>query len=242
MTEQLTIDFSSENFNDNHKLSLATLAQIMMAIQRILGRISNPENTYQAILYPWLQKNVTILTDEFNKVLKYNSEVNRSVIYYNVGGRLLYGTEIKMKYHSNVSLGHGNLGPFIEAAIQRTEFILNRKTPDRYENKQEYIESFETLKTNLNVFLEQLKKVQDDFKDTVTKARNTVNMNEVKQRRKEKTTIFRNKRTVLNKKDTSTTSNKTDNTDAQNNSDEQNSSDEQKDNTNTCTTDTVIYA
>ena len=114
----------------------------------------------------------------------------------NLGCRLPRGTRVRMRFHDKVQLGKGNFGPFMEALLQRLEFVLNRKTPERYNEDKEEFDAFEALKEDVKGYLDTLKKVQEDYNTVIEKARGTVDMDEVKKRRKEKYLAYRKKRSA----------------------------------------------
>ena len=208
MSQQtLSIDLNIFPFQGKYRLSTASLAQIVIGLEKTSERLDEPKNPYQQILYPWFKVLVPQLTASFKNLLKYGSEKERMTRFYNLGGKMPKGTEVRMKYHHNVNLGNGNFGPFIEASIQRVEYVLTRKTPLRYADDQEFLDAFNKLKEDLKPFLEELKAAQKSYSEIVDKARNTVNMEKVKKSRLEKVKAHRNKK-VIDKQSDSETSEK----------------------------------
>jgi hypothetical protein len=212
--ETLNIDLNQFLFKGTYKLSSASVAQIMIGLGKTVERLEEPKNSYQEILYPYFSTQVPALTKSFKNLLNYGSEKERMTRFYNLGGKMTKGTKVKMKYHHNVNLGNGNFGPFIEAAIQRVEYILTRKTPLRYESDADFLSAFDKLKDDLKPFLEELKEAQKAYTEVVTKARNTVDMEKVKKNKIEKVKAHRQKK-VIDKQSESETSE----TENQNNAD-----------------------
>jgi len=145
---KLQIDLeSSFYYQHTFRLSTASLAQIILALDKTSDRIQTPTNDYQKVLYPKLKELIPPIIEKFKSVLSYKSEKGRSVKFYNVGGKL--PVEIKAIFHKNIKLGTGNFGPLVDAGLQRTQYILTRPTPKMYENDAEYLENFEQLKNDL---------------------------------------------------------------------------------------------
>lgn len=203
--ETLSIDLNQFLFKGTYKLSSASAAQIIIGLGKTIERLEEPKNSYQEILYPYFNKQVPALLESFKRLLKYTSEKERMTRFFNLGGKMSKGTEVKMKYHNNVNLGNGNFGPFLEALTQRVEYILTRKTPIRYESDADFLSAFEKLKEDLKPFLEELKEAHKAYTEVVVQARNTVDMEKVKKNKIEKVKAHRQKK-VIDKQSESETS------------------------------------
>lgn len=203
--ETLSIDLNQFLWKPTYKLSSASAAQIIIGLGKTVERLEEPKNSYQEILYPYFYKQVPALDESFKRLLKYSSEKERMTRFFNLGGKMSKGTEVKMKYHNNVNLGNGNFGPFLEALTQRIEYILTRKTPIRYESDADFLSAFEKLKEDLKPFLEELKEAHKEYTEVVVQARNTVDMEKVKKNKIEKVKAHRQKK-VIDKQSESETS------------------------------------
>ena len=192
---QVALDELTFNYQNTYRLSTATLGQIILGLQKTLDRIKDPENEYQKVLYPKLQSLIPPVVSTFKNSLVYDSEKDRSVRFYNVGGKL--PVEIKADYHNNIRLGTGNCGPFLDAALQRANYIATREAPPKkFVDDEEYKEKFAKLKEEMTEFHKLLEESKKAFEDTINEARKVqgVNMDNVRKTRKDKQSQRKKKR------------------------------------------------
>lgn len=183
---QLNLELDSFEYNDKFTLARASLAQIVIAMDRTQSRLTDPESDFQKILYPWFQQNLPTLVQKFKDMLTYSSETERNVKFFNLGGSLPKKISVKLDFHNRVQLGNGNFGPFLKAAVQRVKYILDRDVPERYDGNEVATATFNSLREALGSYHEYLVSLEEEYNDVVNKARKTVDMEEVKRLKKEK--------------------------------------------------------
>lgn len=188
MSNNFKIDLNGIIINKEHRLSIASAAQIVKSMAQSIKQFDNLDNEYQQVLYPFLSDKITLLSKEFQDLLHYDSEKERNVKSDNLCSRLPNTTEAGPSYHNKIRLYNANFGPLLEALKQRVSYILTRDTPQKYLNTKDDTELvlFTKLKSDLQPFLNLLDAVFEEFKVTLNKAREHVNMDEVVNRRKEK--------------------------------------------------------
>jgi len=182
----LSLELDSFEYNDKFTLARASLAQIVVAMDKTQSRLTNPESDFQKILYPWFSQNLPTLVQKFKDMLTYSSETERNVKFFNLGGSLPKKTSVKLDFHNRVQLGNGNFGPFLKAAIQRVKFILDREVPERYNGNEVATATFNNLRGALTSYHEYLTKLEEEYNSVVEQARGTVDMEEVKRQKKER--------------------------------------------------------
>ena len=188
------IELDTYRYEGKYLLCGASLAQIMIALRNGVERVKDPKNEYQRVLYPWLEKTSNEIVEEFKKLLYYTDQVDEDARRYNLGGRL--PRPVIAKYHNKVQLGLANFGPLINAAIQRTNYILNRNLPPRCNDDEAYRERFDNLRAQLPPFFKLLNDANTEFENIVGQSQTAANidMDAVKQNRRARVVERNNKR------------------------------------------------
>ncbi|AYV78343.1 MAG: hypothetical protein Edafosvirus10_18 [Edafosvirus sp.] len=155
-TTKTPIDFNSINFRAYYKLSNASLWQIVMALQKILDNQNESSDFYQKMYKKWFNEHIPIIITEFKKLLNYtNGTDEKNVRLINLGGDVdgKIPVSVFMNYHHKIQLGNsGKFGVFIDAIMQRIDFILTRDQPILYQTNELFSKYFETLRDELKEF------------------------------------------------------------------------------------------
>ena len=183
MAEVKVISLDEFKYEKYHVLSKSSLGQIMKAIRDTVNREWDNNDEYQIVFKPWTEKEVPVLIEKFEKMLvcsneekkfnNYDVDKDYNTRYINLGGKM--PIEIKKGFHHKVKLHKGNMGPFIEAAFQRIQFILERDLPEFYAKNPSYFEYFEQLRKEVFFFRKALIDFKRSFRDIVLIAREKYN-------------------------------------------------------------------
>jgi len=162
-------------FRPTYKLSNSALAQIMVAMQYILDNDRTDKNSP---LYKWACRNIPFISSKFEKLLTAEDPKDWDIRYFTLGcNGLPRNVSINMKgYHDKISLGRGNLGPFLDAAFDRINFILDREEYPPLCKDETYIPYFENLQKDVWIFRKHLINFQRSYRNFLKNQRNTSNL------------------------------------------------------------------
>lgn len=182
---QLKINIDQVSLYNSHRLSMSSATQIMKGMIMTLGNLKEPTNDYQKSLYPFLEKNIKTLADNFEDLLYYKTDTERQVIDANLVKELRKPVNSDGK---NKQTMRANFGPLLVNLKQRINFVLTRPVPKRYENNKEEGDAFYNLREKCKVYMELVKKTGEDYEKLIEdlRTKNNINMEEVAKRRKEK--------------------------------------------------------
>lgn len=161
------LNLNMVNWRPNYILAMASIGQIMVSFSKIKNLV--PKNSYESVLYIKLNKNISILLEKYNDLLKYNSNAEREVKYYNLIVDLPKNTFIDDK--DNIYLKNARIGKLVNASKQRINFILNRDIPFRYKNNVLYENAFVQMRDELKEFYETLINFEKDFVISIDEAK-----------------------------------------------------------------------
>lgn len=165
INKELSLDLV--NWKPNYILAMASIGQIMVSFSKIKNLV--PKNTYEIILYEKLNKIVHTLLIKYNNLLKYNSNVEREVKYYNLIVDLPKNTFIDD--NDNIYLKNAKIGKLVNASKQRINFILNRDIPMRYKKDILYEDAFIKMRDELKEFLNTMNDFEKDFVNSIDEAK-----------------------------------------------------------------------
>ena len=144
------LDLLMVDWKPYYILSKASIGQIMMCFTKILNVV--PKNTYELKLYEYLKPSTTTLISEFKKLLIYDNDIERDILFYNLIINLPKTVSVNDEEDGLIKLRSAKIGYLIKAIKQRIKFIQERDIPQRYVNNLEQLEKFNSLRSNINNF------------------------------------------------------------------------------------------
>ena len=176
------LSLDSVVFKGYHKLSKASIGQIMVAFRNVLRVKPRTGNEYEEALYAKLKPAVSEFVNAYCEILKCNNDIENVVKHHNLIINMPIAVSIFKDEHGEINIGKPKIGALIKACKQRIRFIIEREPPQMYiddENKGFLLE-FKKMQSQLKNFENDLLLFESEFicaVDDAYKARNNSTYN-----------------------------------------------------------------
>lgn len=165
---QQPITLDMVKWDSRFKLSRASIGQIMKSFMNILN--TKEKNVYEETLYKIIKPEIKLMLDHYNKLLEYHNIFDFNVKYYNLIVNMPGNVSVQEEDHGKVFLGNPKIGKLIQAAKQRTEFIINREVPMVCKSDPGIHIEFVKLQQNMVEFRETIINFEKKFIQAIDKA------------------------------------------------------------------------
>ncbi len=172
------LSLDNVDWKGHYVLAKASIGQIIRTLQNVKLHAEKKKSSvkpsgikpYEMTLNEGLCDIISDLLDTYEKMLCFQSDIERDIAFFNIIVNLPKDIVINAEKHGQIYLNRANIGNLIQAMRQRVDFILNRDIPDRYTDDPEQLTVFNSLKEKLLNFKNDIDTFEQDFIDIIDKA------------------------------------------------------------------------
>ena len=167
------LSLDNVDWKGHYVLARASIGQIIRTLQNVKIHAEKKKSSvkpYEMTLNVGLCDIISDLLDNYEKMLCFESDIERDIAFFNIIVNLPKDIVINAEKHGQIYLNRANIGNLIQAMRQRVDFILNRDIPDRYTDDPEQLTVFNSLKEKLLNFKNDIDTFEQDFIDIIDKA------------------------------------------------------------------------
>ena len=171
---EYTLEFDKIKFNSSYRINKGATAQLVKSLEDMSNRLGDPENSIQKKLYPEIKEICKSLVKKYKSVCdSVNEEYIREYCSFLMGpypdGTLRHSTNFKSE---KKTYQYSELGSCFRSISNRL-FHISREVDQRLSNEkyEDRKNSYESLKSDINLFDKYVKELSDKWKNTVYKIR-----------------------------------------------------------------------
>jgi hypothetical protein len=179
-------ELSINNIKTYYELTIdrASIGQLILSLNFLGIKKKAKQNIYQKKLNKiFFTTKAKEFVEIYNKLLKCESEEERSVKYFNLVGPLPKKLSIPQKLSKTGSpiLNIAKIGDRIQALKQRVDFIANRDLPSFYNDKPSHTKHFYEMQELMKSFVDEIDKFEIDFRKAIDICTKLQNAYDIKQ-------------------------------------------------------------
>ena len=171
---EYTLDFEKIRYNSSFRINKGATAQLVYNLQDMKERLGNPENNVQSKLYPEIKEICEDIVERYKLLCKNVSEdFVKEYSYFLMGpygdGTLRHSTNFKSE---KKTYQYSELGSCFRSISNRL-FHIKREVEQRLSNEKyvDRIESYKSLKTDIDSFDKNIKESSERWKNKVYQVR-----------------------------------------------------------------------